>query len=428
MNSYTTFLNKTQQKFSLEIQANELDKMLFIISQLKKKIPIDILKNIRYLLRKLALSISREYFNLEAIVRKKGKIIDENQNQCILNFSSEEIIKVDAPPATENIPPEIKQRTGKFVIPKPFVFTVNNAELVGPYATGFTSQGNLIIETTVPSFYGLEQGVSIRALAIKNFSKPSPIQLEAACSLVNVWCHNYFHWIIDCLSRIEGIEYYQAKTGCQPKLIVSSNPTLWQKESLRLLGYQPENCVCWNNSRMAIKQLIVLSFRRHSLLELSPQACRWLRQRILSNLPSYTNSEHSFSPRVLISRRKASGRKIINEDEVTEALIPYGFVPYILEEMSFSDQVRLFSQAEIVLGPHGAGLVNMIFSQNLTVIELFGEPINGIFFTLAKALDFKYAFLRCESIIKKFNSKRNDMVVEIPKLKKVVTEILSNNA
>jgi len=49
-------------------------------------------------------------------------------------------------------------------------------------------------------------------------------------------------------------------------------------------------------------------------------------------------------------------RRIINEHEVIEALATFGFVAYALEEMSFSEQVRLFSQAEMVVAPHGAGL------------------------------------------------------------------------
>lgn len=56
---------------------------------------------------------------------------------------------------------------------------------------------------------------------------------------------------------------------------------------------------------------------------------------------------------------------------------PLGFVAYTLEDMSFSDQVRLLSQAEMVVAAHGAGLTNIIFSQNLIVIELFGPWVTA---------------------------------------------------
>lgn len=395
--------------------------MLFVNRQLKKNLPIDILKQLRQFLRKILISFLNQNIYLEYCQEKP------EENCSTLDFNSEEIIKVEGFFTLDKIPDKIQQRSGVFRINKPFVFELNNVELTGPYATGFSSNGNIIVETTVPSFYGLEQGVPLRSLAAKKFTSSSTIKLEVAASLVNVWCHNYFHWLIDCLARVEGIQYYQQQTGIKPKLIISSNPSSWQEESLNLLGYKLEDCFCWNTSRIQVKKLVVPSFRRNSLSEISPTACRWLRQRILSNLPTAASSKCYFSPRVLISRGKATGRRVINEDELIEALAPLGFVVYTLEEMSFSDQVRLFSQAKVILGPHGAGLVNMIFSQNLTVIELLGEPINPIFYTLSQALDFKYGFIQCKTIRKRFNSTRNDIIVEISELKELLTRMLGNS-
>jgi len=45
-----------------------------------------------------------------------------------------------------------------------------------------------------------------------------------------------------------------------------------------------------------------------------------------------------------------------------------------------SDQVRLFSQAEIVVAPHGAGLTNILFAENLIVIELLVHMLFQAFF------------------------------------------------
>ncbi len=100
----------------------------------------------------------------------------------------------------------------------------------------------------------------------------------------------------------------------------------WQRDSLTLLGYGEEDWIIWNDSKRLVKKLIVPSFRRayeeiHG--EISVAACLWLRDRILSNLPNNNQKMPSFSPKVFISRRKALGRRIINENEVIEALTPY---------------------------------------------------------------------------------------------------------
>jgi capsular polysaccharide biosynthesis protein len=68
------------------------------------------------------------------------------------------------------------------------------------------------------------------------------------------------------------------------------------------------------------------------------------------------------------------------------------------EDYSLAKQVAAFSQAEAVLGPHGAGLLNAIYGENTTLIELFGERTNPCFFAIADALEMPYFMARCEPI------------------------------
>jgi capsular polysaccharide biosynthesis protein len=249
--------------------------------------------------------------------------------------------------------------------------------------------------------------------------------VDTVHSLVNPWSNGYFHWIIDCLARLEGAEYYQQQTGIKPLLIIDSNPPKWKIESLRLLGYESDDCIPWNGSRLKVKRLVVPSFRRERSI-ISPSACRWLRQRMLSNLPDVGSNKLSFSPRIYISRTKKTGRNVINEDEVLKALTTFGFVAYTLENMSFSDQVRLFSQAEIVVAPHGAGLTNTIFApQNLILIDLFGLYNNPSFFVIAKALGFHYGCLGPVGNKERNQSEKfNDFSVDIAQLRVLVEEML----
>ena len=56
------------------------------------------------------------------------------------------------------------------------------------------------------------------------------------------------------------------------------------------------------------------------------------------------------------------GDIIINENEVEKNLISLeGFESITLSEYSFIDQVKIFNQAETVVGLHGAGFANLIF-------------------------------------------------------------------
>ncbi|MBD2305481.1 glycosyltransferase family 61 protein [Chroococcidiopsis sp. FACHB-1243] len=321
---------------------------------------------------------------------------------------------------------------GKFTLNKPFVAEVINAELVGSAAVGFDREGGLITETVMQNLVNIERylpnGIPAQTLILKNLPSFGSHQLDTACSLLNWWSKNYSHWIVDCLLRLEGLEYYQKQTKRKPALIIESNPPTWKIESLKLLGYGLDDCILWKGSKIKVNRLIVPSFRREQAFPVSPAACKWLRQRLLSNLPNIESSQRSFSPRIYISRAKTTGRKVINEDDVLETLSPFGFVAYAPEKMSFADEVRLFSQAEMVVAPHGSGLVNIIFAQNLSVIELFGSTGVPCFLVLAKSLGFQYGCLTADYNLRNNHSfeQNNNIMVDIPKLRVLVAEMLNN--
>ena len=75
--------------------------------------------------------------------------------------------------------------------------------------------------------------------------------------------------------------------------------------------------------------------------------------------------------RRLLIARKGPTRKINNIEEVETVLSRNDFETVYLEGMSVVDQILLFQSAEFVVGPHGAGLSNLVFCEPGTkVIEL----------------------------------------------------------
>jgi capsular polysaccharide biosynthesis protein len=49
-----------------------------------------------------------------------------------------------------------------------------------------------------------------------------------------------------------------------------------------------------------------------------------------------------------------------------------GIVAVDPETMTVAEQIRLFRGARLIVGSHGAGLTNMIFSDHASIVELFG--------------------------------------------------------
>jgi capsular polysaccharide biosynthesis protein len=96
-----------------------------------------------------------------------------------------------------------------------------------------------------------------------------------------------------------------------------------------------------------------------------------------------------------ISRSDAPSRRVVNEAEVLAALKPFGVQSVTLSGLSFDEQRALFAEAGFIIGPHGAGLTNSLFSPNdAHVIELHPhDTANGCFRLTTAAWNQTHDFL-----------------------------------
>lgn len=77
---------------------------------------------------------------------------------------------------------------------------------------------------------------------------------------------------------------------------------------------------------------------------------------------------------IYVSRRDSGARNLCNEDEIIALVKARGFEVLTLTGMPVIEQVRRFAEAAIVVGPHGAGLTNVIFCRPRTMfLELLPD-------------------------------------------------------
>lgn len=80
-----------------------------------------------------------------------------------------------------------------------------------------------------------------------------------------------------------------------------------------------------------------------------------------------------YMKKIYISRKNSS-RSFLNEDEVELQLKSLGFEVFLLEKLSISQQIELFSNTNIVVAGHGAGITNIAYMQpRTTLIEIFED-------------------------------------------------------
>jgi hypothetical protein len=141
----------------------------------------------------------------------------------------------------------------------------------------------------------------------------------------------------------------------------------------------------------------------------------YISETILKNLGE-TDSK-STCEYIYISRND-SKRKVLNEEELLERLSVYGFNSFELSKLSFAEKADLFAKARLVIAPHGAGLVNLIFCRPGTVVlELFPDPIpkgGTAYWSLANTRGMRYYFLKCKT--EREPSWDSDIEVPIEKL------------
>ena len=173
--------------------------------------------------------------------------------------------------------------------------------------------------------------------------------------------HNYFHWLMEALPRLDLYE----RAGLPIDRFYAPIQKRFQRETLTLLGIPRDRIVPATRQAHLAPNLLLASSLHGGL---SRAKTDFLFRRFTDRVGLWAGP----APRIFISRR--GPRSIVNEREVLRALRPLGFTRCRLETMKLADQVALFHRAECVVGPHGAGLTNLLFCRSGTKVVEIGTP------------------------------------------------------
>jgi Glycosyltransferase 61 len=285
--------------------------------------------------------------------------------------------------------------------PEVFKATLRGGRVVAPDPLILTRDFRVLVR----SHYHRDEVERSRVMTHR-LPRPTPVT-GAAIALVTPWYHNHYHWMVDHLGRVPLVDD-------EPELpvIVPPRPSQVQLDSLELAGIDRARLRPLDHPHLQVEEL-----RWPSLLGETGHPPRWAMHRLRDRLVSRESA--SSEGRIYVARRPTGARRIENDRELRAFLRARGFEVVDPGGMSFAEQRAAFASAGVIVGPHGAGLSNMIMSHDATVVELVSPAyVNGSCYTLAEALGHDYWYVLGES------RRSRDFHVELGLLEATLDEAL----
>ncbi len=248
--------------------------------------------------------------------------------------------------------------------PQP-AYLVRNALVHGKY--GVLTLGERAVEQTLPHLpthlipgAAREAGGDVRLPVL-----PVSATVHSAYHLLACNIDNYYHWLIDAISRFRPVEYAgfadDPETPSAPNLLIPTLDRFWKWESLALLVPRSlPQLPLTGEGRVFVQRLLFVpdlsggAFRPHPELLAAFDA---MRAAVLGATPARP------SRRLYVSRADSGNRVLVNEAEVMARVERAGFTPVLLSKKPVAEQIRLFAEASHIIAPHGAGLTNIGFCQ-----------------------------------------------------------------
>lgn len=311
--------------------------------------------------------------------------------------------------------------------PEQFILKLTNGRVWGRNGAIITADDVFI--TDVSQEFGKAKFDSSLHSIWRRIKLRKPMEIAGSVAVIAAPGGNvYAHWLCDIMPRLVMLKNAGILDKVD-KLVMSFSFLDWQVETLDRLGIDKSkiiNTIDEPEFHLKAKTLYVPSYpNQHGTV--NGWVCETARSIYVDeNEPSQKNG------RLYISRAKAKGRQMLNEEEVFTFLeSEYGFQKIFAEDYSTPDKARLFFDAECIVGPHGGGFTNLLFcSHGCKVVDIFPPSLSDFttyFWILANANNLKYAYFFGKGEMptpnKDVSLRNQDIDVDLERLKTLMNKL-----
>ena len=262
------------------------------------------------------------------------------------------------------------------------IFSARNVDVSFP--TSMHQVGDRILKEVMPVPYLLTNPKYYYGVESIRFKRKR--QMDDGILLSMPFHHNFYHWMIVILPRL--ILYDRAPHLQHVPLIVPKSAPSFVPETLRLAGYQSKT-IFLEDGVYRFKTLHMLSLLGQKS-GISADAVDWLNRKFVDRPSSVKTPK-----RLYVSRRDAKIWFVSNESQLSDLLSEFGFETLVMADLPLADQIKVFRNAECIIGPHGAAFAHLAFSTPGSIfIEFFSKGHHSPSFNrIATIRTLKYGFL-----------------------------------
>ena len=195
----------------------------------------------------------------------------------------------------------------------------------------------------------------------------------------NNWSLNFQHFLQETLPKM--VTYKNDVMNVHVGVPILLPPSLNNRLAIDLLDLLeiPEENRTWLKEKSTYS-VTKLFYSKYAPVHLSeyPFACLKLVNRLCKPLPSSGSVNVYISrneKRDLLNNNNAAGLKrfLSNEEDLFSSLKPYNFTRLHLGSTSVREKASLLGQAETMVVPAGAGVMNLVFTRQLKRLVILGS-------------------------------------------------------
>lgn len=243
------------------------------------------------------------------------------------------------------------------------VLEVAGGRLLGESAATITPHGTLDLETS--HYFGIRRPTEHPAHLRLRLPEPEHVSGTVLSLASHASSRNYYHSLMDALPRW-GL-HQELLPGDRPDRVVVGHTSAWDRQLVAMVGLDRLPLQSPTaDLHLRADRLLVPAVDNQSTLA-PPWVTAWLRE----NLPA---RDVAGKPRRLYVTRgdRPHTRRYVHEAALLPHLERQGFAVLDPGAVSVQEQIDHFAAADVVVAPHGAGLVNLNFApEGVRVLELF---------------------------------------------------------